>query len=668
MLLKIDEFQKEAAFTEKDKVMVIATPGAGKTTTLLTRVNHLIRNKKIQPKNIVVITFTKAAAQNMKNRFIRDNSDIRAPFFGTFHGLFYKILKNYGYDFDIIDSGKSYRVVKEALLEFIQDVNDDKIKEILNGISIFKKEGFNQDAVDIDISMEIFHHCFTKYEDYKKKYLLYDFDDLQLEVIKLFRDNERILRGYQNLFKHILVDEFQDCDRGQVEVLQMLNCENSVYAVGDEDQCIYGFRGSRPDYMVKFTETFEGGEKIYLKNNYRNPENLVESAGKLIKFNSLRNEKSINAVKDESGILEVNINGDEREQIDCITERVIKLNGLSGYQWEEIAILARTNMEITKVIDSFIRHRIPFRLLDKQYNFFDHFISKDIVSYLRLSIDPYNKEELARIINKPFRYISKTVVNKLKRANLNGVDAFQWLIDCKDIHPFQIKTIEDLRKDIALLNKYSLPVAIEKVLCEIGYNNYLMDHCDRTNQSMEDFSEIVDEFKELASESRNILGFLEHIEEFKEGLKENTKNDEGIILSTIHGVKGMEFKNVIIINCNEDILPYSKSIPAGIEEERRLFYVGVTRSSENLWVHACRYMRNRSVEPSRFIYEMELMREKKPEDYSVDDTVKHIVYGFGKVISIDSKEIEILFNDNSKRRFDVMVLIKNDMIQKIEVR
>ena len=383
MKIKLDNYQMKAINIKGKNTLVVAAPGSGKTTVIINRVNHLIEERNVRIGNIIVITFTRAAAENMKSRYKNIFKKDIAPFFGTFHGLFYKILLREGFDIKIIDSGKGHGIVKGVLNKYFDDVNDDKVRDVLNNISLFKTSLGKLDEFSPSISMEVFKECYEKYEEQKEKEKLWDFDDLSVRVLFLLKNNSDILNKYRALFKYVLVDEFQDCDELQVEFLKMINKGNELFAVGDEDQCIYSFRGSKPEYMVDFDKSFPNGEKIYLSTNYRSKKNIIDISKKLISNNLGRNNKEILSFESEKGIVKFMKPYNEFLQGEEIVN-VIK--SFVGEDYSNNAIVYRTNMEARSLIDTFTRRKIPFVLLDKGYNFFEHFICKDIINYLILSI------------------------------------------------------------------------------------------------------------------------------------------------------------------------------------------------------------------------------------------------------------------------------------------
>lgn len=659
MKVNLDINQKNAVYIKEKNVLVVASPGSGKTTVIINRVNHLIEDLKINEGNIIVITFTRAAADNMRNRYKSIFKKEKAPFFGTFHGLFYKILLREGYDIKIMDGGKGHAIIKSVLSRYFDDVNDDKVREVMNNISMFKTSLCTIDEFKSTVSKDIFLECLKVYESSKEREGLWDFDDLSVTVLKLFTENKRVLEKYRRMFKYILVDEFQDCDNIQVSFLLLMNKDNELFAVGDEDQCIYSFRGSKPEYMVNFHETFKNGVKVKLLTNYRSKNNIVEVSKRLIDKNENRNEKEIISYCDSHGIVHYSNPYNEYMQGEEIA-KYIKENYQGTYA--DNAVLYRTNMESRSMIDILTKRKIPFVLLDKGYNFFNHFICKDLINYLKLSIDQYDKNAFAWIINKPFRYISKENLGYINSYQEHK-SPFDILINKKDMPPFQCKKIDDLRKEILYLNKMSLGSAIQYIISTMGYIDYLREYANKYGQSLDDLEDVLEEFKGAAEGFKTITEFLIHVNNVEEQIESSKAVEDGVILSTIHGVKGMEFNNVYIINCNEEVIPHKSSMEENIEEERRLFYVAITRAINNLYVFSPKTMRGKFRETSRFIAESHLKEEAEKIDYGIEvgNMLYHRTYGEGSVIEIDKDKITIKFKDIC-RSFSLKVLMENNLV------
>lgn len=658
-LNSLDEFQINAVKSEEKNLLVVASPGSGKTTVIIHRVAYLIDYKNVDPHNILIITFTKAAASEMKNRFIALSDKGVMPFFGTFHGLFYKMLKAHYNNLEIIDTVITYRIVADVLKGYMDEVSDEKTKEYINQISLFKNSGEEMSEYECNSEKVILIECLKYYEEYKTSQNLIDFDDLQLKCKELLMDNPKVLKYYESIFKYILVDEFQDCDSNQISILKLFNREANIFAVGDEDQCIYGFRGSRPDCMVEFDKHFLNSKKVYLSINYRNPVNIVDVSSKMIMNNKIRNCKKIIPSKSEQCEIKSFSFLNERKQSESVVNCIKESSNV--FKFSDNVVLYRTNVESRSIIDALLKDEIPFKLLDKNYNFFNHFVCKDILAYLNLSIDSSNKKDFIRIINKPFRYISKISLEVLKN-DIYKKDSFDVLYSIENIPVFQIKELRKLEKRITNLKDMVLIDAINFICDKIGYVDYLKENCNKHKTDFTEVNDVISEFKDSAANYNDIASFLGHIDDINNEIIEN-KDDNAVTLSTIHGVKGMEFKNVHIINCSEENIPHFKGITSNIEEERRLFYVAVTRTINNLYIYSCRNLKGKVRAPSRFIEECGLTNIiNESNTYNVGDDVIHKYYGEGKILSIKDDAIEISFSKDITRRFTLDVLISNNLI------
>ena len=663
----LDRYQMSAVNAEEKNALIVAAPGSGKTTVIINKVNDLVKNKKVSNGNIIVITFTKAAAQNMKLRYAQKFNAQVSPFFGTFHGLFYKMLLKRGESIDIIEGGIAHKIVSSVLSKYFDEVNEDKIKEAINNISLYKTSRVSLSEFKPSLTKEIFEEALEKYEAYKKEHSKRDFDDLAIEVLELLKKDENMLLAYRKLFKYVLVDEFQDCDEMQIDFLKLINDgeNNNLFAVGDEDQCIYSFRGSKPEYMVSFDKIFKAGKKYYLSINYRSKMNIVDKSKDVISFNKKRNNKEINWNKDSEGIIKWFSPYNEKMQAETLTNIILE-NKNKGIIYEENAVLYRTNMESMTMIDELTKRKIPFTLLDREYNFFEHFICRDLIAYLKLSINQFDMNSFLQIINKPFRYISKGNIAYIKNY-VQQENPFTILINKKDTPPFQMKKLDELRKDINYLNKISLSSAIAYIVMDLGYRDHLKGYAQKFNQSSEDLEDIIEEFKLAAEGFKTIFEFLQHIEDIKQTIEESKKKTkrEGVILSTIHGVKGMEFKNVYVINCVEETIPHASSIKENIEEERRLFYVGITRAIDELYLFSPRNRKGQFKDVSRFIVEGKL--NDMPVDtfgYEVGNKIAHKAYGIGEVEELKEDKVTISFG-NTLRSFSLKVLLDNNLIEKV---
>lgn len=659
---KLSKEQINAINCEDKNILVSAGPGSGKTVVIINRVYNLIHTKKVSPKNIIVITFTKAAATNMRRRFLTIDQSGISPFFGTFHGLCFKILKSYYGEANIIESFESYNVIKKFLSTYMEEISEDRVKEYENAIAVYKCKGkfIRSDFSNVD--EEILMGCFNFYEAYKKEKGLWDFQDLQLLTRDLLKKNARLLETYRRQFLHILVDEFQDTDDVQVEILVLLKGENNIFVVGDEDQCIYSFRGANPKYMVNFKDIFKGGRTLYLSTNYRSTSNIVNLSMKSIKNNEIRTEKNIIAFNKDKGIIKFEGTQNENSQGSCIADNILKLKQTANLDFNNFAVLYRTNLESRSIIDSFIKKKIPFTLLDKQYNFFTHFICQDILAYLKLSIYPMDMDSFIKIINKPYRYISKTTIEELKQSGgLNPI--LTRLKQVEKLPIFQMKAIDNLERDINSLNRMTLSTAVDFIISDLNYHDHLKEYAKKFSLSIDDLENVLTEFKESVKEFKTIKEFLIHVQEVDEETKKaqgRKDRGEGVVLSTIHGVKGMEFDTVFIINTVDGVIPYKDN---DLEEERRLFYVGITRAINNLYFTAPSIIRGEKKNKSLFLKECHLEDEVlEAARLKVGGRVVHSFYGEGTIKEIKDNNISIQFND-LERKFDLMVVLANGLVE-----
>ncbi|WP_368487616.1 ATP-dependent helicase [Clostridium sp. BJN0013] len=664
MINNLDVNQIKAVNTDLKNVVICAPPGSGKTTVIINRIRYLITEKNIDPKNIVVITFTRASALDMKYRYMSMMHKSLLPFFGTFHSLFYNMLKRYKGKINIVESFKTYNLIKSVLMHYVGFIEEEKIREVLNDISLFKNSNKSMEDFNSKIDKTVFMYCIREYEDYKFKNNLMDFDDLQLEVKNILETDKSILKYYNNLFTHILVDEFQDCDKLQIDILKLIGKNSSIFAVGDEDQCIYDFRGSDPICMVDFSGHFKEGKKLFLKKNYRSVCNIVKMSQNLIYNNKNRNFKYVESSRTNRGNISFKIFESEKEQACYLAGFIKEIIEEGKYSCRDIVLLYRTNIECVSIIDSLLKCKVKFKFLHGKYNFYSHFICRDLISYFKLAVDMCDKDSFISIVNKPFRYIGKINIEKV-RNNRVKENCFEILKNIEEIPIFQVKAIDKLQRNIKKLRRIKPKQRIEFILDKLEYRDYLHKYCKELGSNMEEYYYVIDQFKQICEDFTSIYEFLKHIEVTEEFLHRNLQEEDAVILSTLHGVKGMEFKNVFIINCNEGSIPHSNSILNNLEEERRLFYVGITRAIDNLYLCSTSTIKGRAVEVSRFIRECNLTDLEGVNSLfnpKVGDLVFHKVFGHGKITERQDKEVSVLFSDNIERSFCNSLLYSGQLL------
>ncbi|MGL5507027.1 MAG: ATP-dependent helicase, partial [Paraclostridium sp.] len=442
---KLNDNQRNAVQHLNGPCMVLAGPGSGKTRVITYRIVNMIINNNINPKSILAISFTKASSTEMKNRAISLSHDNRlnSVTYGTFHSVFFRILRFFEkYELDCILDEKSKKYAIKGILKNLSVENaedDDVIVSVINEISYVKNE--LMDKVDFDseiLTKDEFTKVYNMYEDYKAQMKKIDFDDMLIKTYYLLKSNQRVLDRVRSVYRYILVDEFQDINKVQFEVIKLIaSPNNNIFVVGDEDQSIYGFRGSRPDFLLEFEQYFNNSKKYILDINYRSKKGIIDIANKLIHKNENRYEKVIKCDREELGVVKYLNVEDAEDEARIIAKDIIKKCEDNNINYDDFAIIYRTNIQSRALVDVFMDMHIPFVVRDSIVTIYDHWVAKDLLAYLRLAIDPYINEDWIRIINKPFRYISKDSI-KLASEDKNFIDS---LITKGGLHPKQIKTL-----------------------------------------------------------------------------------------------------------------------------------------------------------------------------------------------------------------------------------
>ena len=609
--MSLNHAQKEAVAHFKGPCMVLAGPGSGKTLTIAKRIEYLIQTYEVRPEEILVITFTKYAANEMRQRFQRVMNTTSMPVtFGTFHGIYYGILK-WAYHLNqdnILTEDERLELLKEIAgkadwsgdEDLIQ--NRDFLKELAEEIGNVKN---NLKDIDTYISRQYgmgrFRFIYHEYEERKQKLRKIDFEDMIVMCLKLFREYPEILKKWQKKYRFILVDEFQDINQAQYEVIRLLAApENNLFIVGDDDQSVYGFRGAKPGIMMEFKKDFPDAKQVVLNINYRSTAHIVNGALRVINHNRMRYPKEIRASRKADKTVHVQEVKDPSEEAHYILEH-IRDALKEGKKPEEIAVLFRTSSDAGIIAELFMEYQIPFRMKEHLNNLYEHFIGQDIYSYFRLSQREYDRRYFLQIMNRPNRFISRDSVEN-RRVSYESMRKFycdkEWMID----------RIDQLEWDMKMIENKSPYAAIQYLRKSVGYEEFLKEYAQYRQLNLEELKDILDEIQERAKEFRTIPEWFEHVENYKEMLKSQMKNqwgDEGVALLTMHGAKGLEFDTVYVMAANEGAIPYKKAkIDDEIEEERRLFYVAMTRAKRKLTISYVKEKNGKTVKPSRFVNEL----------------------------------------------------------------
>lgn len=620
-MVKLNKNQAQAVAHIDGPCMVLAGPGSGKTRVISQRIVSMVLDHAISPTRILAISFTKASSVEMKKRTLGYGQDkrLKKVSFGTFHSSFFRILRRYagvGLDDLLVDIDR-FKLVK-SILKYLKvtNYNDDDVADLLNEISLVKNELLDyRDYESLSFDQDTFQKAYRIYEDEKKKYGKIDFDDMLIRAYDLLRAEPAILNIVRQVFRYILIDEFQDINKVQFELIRLVaGQEQNVFVVGDEDQSIYGFRGARPDFMLEFDEYFPGAKHIYLDINYRSCENIVDLSASLIKKNKLRHDKMIRAFSKESARISYIYPRDTDDEARLVAGQIFdRIGSQKDASYGDFAVIYRTNRQARAFVDAFMNKRIPFILKDAPKTIYDHWVSLDLIAYLRIAMDIGSSGDWVRVINKPFRYISKKSLAKAERS----VDFFDALLNDEDIKDFQKKNLEDLYEDLNYVRGLSPQYGISYIRTTLDYDRYILEYCHERKIRAQQIVEILDELESAASNYKTILDFFKHIDQVREEVKKisdkttgsslATRADEGVVLTTMHSSKGLEFESVYIVGVNEGVIPYQVADEArvDIEEERRLFYVAITRSKKELVISSPLKRFGKKVGPSMFLKDLQ---------------------------------------------------------------
>lgn len=592
-------------------MLVLAGPGSGKTTVIIQRIRRLTEKMGVSPYRILVITFTKAAAEQMKTRYA-DLQGKTGVMFGTFHSIFFRILRQAcGYSLEQVLSEDERRntmqkLVTEARIS-VQD-QEEYIQQFFSQYSLMKNQLQDvSDFVPEGLPKDEFVALSKKFDGWKRRNEKIDFDDMLTECYKVLSQDEKTRKMWQDRFDYILVDEFQDVNRAQYACLQMLAApKNNLFVVGDDDQSIYGFRGASPSFMLDFPKDFPGTEKVFLDVNYRCSGRIIRLASQVIGTNMSRYEKNIKGDRDLGERINVFVAKDSGEEAELIAQKIARLLE-EGMPIEEIAVIFRTNIQGGAFARALFRRGIPYHLRDGGFHLYDHWIARDLAAYLFLAENRDSDTSLLRIVNKPKRYISKDL---LAEAEQMPYGLLRSLHVCPSLQKWQAEHLESLEEDLRQIQKRKPYEALRYVRKVVGYDEYLSDYAAYRKASLSNMIEIADEITETAKGTESGTEFVRKMEELSRQMKEQSKqkgNTHGVTLTTFHGAKGLEFGAVFLPSLAEGIIPYEKGRKgSALEEERRLFYVGLTRTKDRLFLSFTENRYEKPLKPSRFLMEMGL--------------------------------------------------------------
>lgn len=609
LLEGLNDKQYEAVINTDGPCLVIAGAGSGKTKVLTHKIAYLMQEKDIKPWNILAITFTNKAANEMKERVeALVGDEAKDMWIGTFHSICVKILRRFidriGFDhsFVIFDTSDQRTLIKECLkdLKIDDKMFTDRIVqfEISNAKNDMKEPEEYEAMVKGDYRREKIASVYNLYQRRLKENNAIDFDDIINYAIKIFRENDDVLDYYTNKFNYILVDEYQDTNKSQFTLIRLLaKAHGNITVVGDNDQGIYSFRGADISNILNFEKDFKGTKIIKLEQNYRCTQNILNAANSVIKNNEVKYKKKLWTENEEGALPTFHVSDDEYDEGRYIVEEINHLRREEYYKYSDFAILYRMNSQSRAIEEILRREDIPYKIVGG-LKFYERKEIKDIIAYLRLINNPSDNLALKRIINEPKRGIGKTSLDKIQTiSEQTGIPMYQIIKEADQYGLSRvysnaqgfIEVIEDL---ISKKDEYTITELIKHTLKETGYTKALEDEnsieAENRIENLEEFLTVAVQFEEEEADN-DLSTFLEGIT-LSSDIDGMDDEEESVTLMTLHSAKGLEFPVVFLVGMEEGIFPGYKSIgePKELEEERRLCYVGITRAKNNLYLTCSR--------------------------------------------------------------------------------
>lgn len=613
MSKKLNTAQQKAVCHETGPMLVLAGPGSGKTTVLLCRISRLLERGLAKPQEILALTFSKAAAEEMKSRFENLNGASGVSF-GTFHSIFFRILRSrYGWNVEQIFQEEERRNILRNSIEAEKwDIPDleEYISQFFSQLSLMNSELEQPNRfTPTGMPVEEFRKLYRAYEGYKERHEKLDFDDMLTQCYQLLREDAAVREYWQRKYKFILVDEFQDVNQAQFACLQILaEKHQNLFVVGDDDQSIYAFRGARPDFLLHFPTLYPAAKKVTLNTNYRSTERIVNLAERVIGNNEVRFVKNMKGIGEAGDKVTFFLAEDAAKEAAHIAEKIGRLLD-EGMPLTEIAVIYRTNLQGGAFARELYKRGIPYDLRDNSGNVYEHWVAKDLLAYLLLAENEESDSALRRILNKPKRYIGKDLLAEAETMPYTLLRSF---FVCPSLKGWQEENLENLRIDLNQIRKRTPYDAVKYIRKVIGYDEYLEEFAAYRRTSAQVLQEIADEIMETAKDCADVRSFREQLERLSLQMKEQSRKKgqkrNGVALMTMHGAKGLEFRAVFLPSLVEGIVPHEKGMDT-VAEERRLVYVAMTRASEKLCLSAILQRYEKERKPSRFLAEMGLDAE-----------------------------------------------------------
>ena len=700
--IELNDVQQKAVLQTDGPLLLLACPGSGKTTTMIMRIGYLIEEKGVRPARIKAITFSKASARDMTERFNRFFPTLPTVDFSTIHSLAFTIARSYlnkiGTTYELIEGGKGKQLNKGFVLkrlykeELKEECTDDELSSLSTFISSIKNRMIPQSKwEDLAGPMDKAGRIALKYEEFKARtegHMLLDFDDMLTIAEQGLREDEQLAEQYRTRYDYLLTDESQDTSMVQHKIVEHLVAHHgNLCVVADDDQSIYTWRGAEPDYLLDFKSVYPDAQVLMMERNYRSSKEIVKTASSFIKKNTKRYPKEMNTTNGEAGEIQIKQLDDAKRQLDYVTYELLNEKGL-----KDVAILFRNNSSSTMFVSELHRRGIPFYMKDADDKFFSHWIVEDVLNFMRLSFNTERKDIFVKVIMKMNLFVSRAMVTKFENTEASG-NVFTSFSKTVDLKSSQLTKLEQY-KDVYLKMPEMRPAQVIRMIrYELEYEDSLKSRAEKFGFRIESLLGILDTLEGIASQLRTMVEFANRLKELEQAVQtaKFSPPENAVTLSTFHSAKGLEFRRVFMIDLLKGIIPSEDddSDSDNLEEARRLFYVGMTRAKDRLELLSYKQADGKPKEDSRFVNEVrglllkpiltnqknKVVRTAKVEipanpnaitaskDLEVGTVVKHRVFGRGEITKRESKEIYIQFGDTEKR-LDVDFLLSKMLLEK----
>ncbi len=604
--------QLKAVSHREGPAMILAGPGSGKTTVITARVRFLTDECHIEPEHILVVTFTNAAASEMKERYLKlTDREKTGVTFGTFHAVFLMILKAYyrGRSFELVTDNEKYRIMTEIFRENFRDIETDNelFSGLLSQISAIKNNGGRRKGNTPESTVVDIAKIVSLYDEKKRQLKRIDFDDMLLMTREVLRNSPETLAFWRERFQWIMIDEFQDINPVQYEIIKMLaHPRNNLFIVGDDDQSVYRFRGAEPQIMLGFPKDYPGCENTVLDVNYRSNEEIVKASLKLISHNKERYKKKLNSFNGKGGKIDIRQFKTEAEEsawLSASVEEELK----KGTAPHEIAVLFRTNNSMQPVISALTEKGLPFWSRDRVRNVYRHFILKPVYALVNWMGGNHTRDNFLKFMNCPNRFIRREELSD----RIIDLDALKAWYEASEARQYMAEKVRFLQYQLDMLSGITLPYAMLNFIRKfMAYDEYVQEYAVKHHMEEDSLLAVLEEIQEDAKPFRTVQEWYAHIAVVTRKLESEEQGSmdgkqDHLFLSTFHSAKGLEFQSVYIFSANEKVTPHEKAMtPEDLEEERRMFYVAVTRAARNLTILSAQSRYGKKAEESRYVREL----------------------------------------------------------------